>query len=68
MVCLLYSIVLGAIIIIIVIIYSYSKSLGQWYSYLQVLIKAVTKYTHSIKTKGHIKTIGIQFYCEVIWS
>ncbi len=39
------------IIIIIIIIYWYSKSLGQWYSYLQVLIKAITKYTcHSIKT------------------
>ncbi len=39
------------IIIIIIIIYSYSKPLGQWYSYLQVLIKAITKYTgHSIKT------------------
>ncbi len=34
-----------SIIIIIIIIYSYSKSLGQWYSYLQVLIKAITKYT-----------------------
>ncbi len=39
------------IIIIIIIIYSYSKSLGQWHSYLQVLIKAITKYTdQSIKT------------------
>ncbi len=37
--------------VIIIIIYSYSKSLGQWYSYLLVLIKAITKYTdHSIKT------------------
>ncbi len=39
-------------IIIIIIIYSYSKSLGQWYSYLQVLIKAITKYLntdHSLK-------------------
>ncbi len=50
--------------IIIIIIYSYSKSLGQWYSYLQVLIKAIPKYTdHSIKTSFYHRhsIITIQF-------